>query len=56
MSSPATDWNSFVAWAQDRSRTGQPLKIAAPGKGSIQDVLLRVALNESQVNVIEASS
>ena len=34
-SSPATGWNAFVAWARDRSRAGQSLKIAALGKGSI---------------------
>ncbi|HNB03779.1 MAG TPA: ABC transporter substrate-binding protein, partial [Methanoregulaceae archaeon] len=44
---PANDWDSFVTWAETRSAGGQPVKIAAPGKGSIQDVLLRYALEES---------
>ncbi|HNJ81779.1 MAG TPA: ABC transporter substrate-binding protein, partial [Methanoregulaceae archaeon] len=33
---PANDWDSFVTWAETRSAGGQPVKIAAPGKGSIQ--------------------
>ena len=50
---PANDWDSFVTWAKTRSASGQPLKIAAPGKGSIQDVLLRYALEESGLSVKE---
>ena len=38
---PAQDWQSFAAWAKQRSDAGKPLVIAAPGKGSIQDVMLR---------------
>jgi NitT/TauT family transport system substrate-binding protein len=44
---PVTDWPSFITWAKDRAAAGEPIKIAAPGKGSIQDVLLRYALEES---------
>ncbi|MDD1679386.1 MAG: ABC transporter substrate-binding protein [Methanomicrobiales archaeon] len=44
---PVTDWPSFATWAKERAAEGKPLKIAAPGKGSIQDVLLRYALEES---------
>jgi ABC-type nitrate/sulfonate/bicarbonate transport system substrate-binding protein len=51
--SPATDWTSFVSWARQRSESGQPLKIAAPGKGSIQDIMLRYALEESDLSVKE---
>lgn len=50
---PVTDWDSFAAWARDRSTAGRPLRIAAPGKGSIQDVMLRVALNSSGITVTE---
>jgi NitT/TauT family transport system substrate-binding protein len=50
---PANDWDSFVTWAKTRSASGQPLKIAAPGKGSIQDVLLRYALEESGLSIKE---
>jgi ABC-type nitrate/sulfonate/bicarbonate transport system substrate-binding protein len=51
--SPATDWTSFVNWAKSRAEGGKPLKIAAPGKGSIQDVMLRYALEESDLSVKE---
>lgn len=52
-SSPAGDWKSFIGWAQQRSAAGNPLKIAAPSKGSIQDVMLRFALKDSGVVVKE---
>jgi NitT/TauT family transport system substrate-binding protein len=51
--SPAHDWPTFVQWAKDRSAAGKPLKIAAPGKGSIQDVMLRYALKDSGLSVKE---
>jgi NitT/TauT family transport system substrate-binding protein len=51
--SPAKDWPTFVQWAKDRSASGKPLKIAAPGKGSIQDVMLRYALRDSGLSVKE---
>lgn len=44
---PAKDWQSFAAWAKQRSDAGKPLVIAAPGKGSIQDVMLRYSLQDS---------
>jgi NitT/TauT family transport system substrate-binding protein len=44
---PAQDWQSFAAWAKQRSDAGKPLVIAAPGKGSIQDVMLRFSLQDS---------
>lgn len=50
---PANDWESFVQWAKTRSGEGQPLKIAAPGKGSIQDILLRYSLEESGLSIKE---
>ncbi|MDD1718329.1 MAG: ABC transporter substrate-binding protein, partial [Methanoregulaceae archaeon] len=52
--SPATDWNSFVQWAKDRSAAGKPVSIATPGKGSIQDVLMRYALEESDLSIKES--
>jgi NitT/TauT family transport system substrate-binding protein len=55
MSAPASDWKSFVAWAQQRTAEGKPLVIAAPGKGSIQDVMLQYALKDSGITVKEAS-
>ncbi|MEN6517641.1 MAG: ABC transporter substrate-binding protein [Methanospirillum sp.] len=51
--SPATDWATFTAWAKTRSAEGKPLKIAAPSKGSIQDVMLRFALKDAGFTVTE---
>ena len=50
---PAHDWQSFAAWAKKRSDAGKPLVIAAPGKGSIQDVMLRTALKDSGLTTTE---
>ena len=50
---PAQDWQSFVTWAKVRSDAGKPLVIAAPGKGSIQDVMIRSALKDSGITVTE---
>jgi ABC-type nitrate/sulfonate/bicarbonate transport system substrate-binding protein len=47
INAPAKDWNSFTTWAKDRSAIGKPLKIAAPARGSIQDVMLKSALESS---------
>jgi ABC-type nitrate/sulfonate/bicarbonate transport system substrate-binding protein len=54
--SPATDWDSFVVWAKERSAAGKPIRMAAPGKGSIQDVMLRYALEESGLSVKEVQA
>jgi NitT/TauT family transport system substrate-binding protein len=54
--SPATDWDSFVKWAKERSAAGKPVRMAAPGKGSIQDVMLRYALEESGLSVQEVQA
>jgi ABC-type nitrate/sulfonate/bicarbonate transport system substrate-binding protein len=51
--SPANDWQSFAAWAETRSAGGQPLTIAAPQKGSIQDVMLRFALKDAGFTITE---
>ncbi|HMA05793.1 MAG TPA: ABC transporter substrate-binding protein [Methanomicrobiales archaeon] len=54
--SPATNWETFVAWAKERAAAGKPIKMAAPGKGSIQDVMLRYALEESGLSVKEVQA
>jgi len=54
--SPATDWPSFVQWAKERAAAGKPIRMAAPGKGSIQDVMLRYALEESGLSVREVQA
>ena len=51
--SPATNWASFADWAEERSSAGRPLTIAAPQKGSIQDVMLRYALKDSGFAITE---
>ena len=51
--SPANDWASFAGWAKARSAQGQPLTIAAPQKGSIQDVMLRFALRDAGFTITE---
>jgi ABC-type nitrate/sulfonate/bicarbonate transport system substrate-binding protein len=53
--SPANDWNSFVLWAMERSSGGRPLIIADPDLGSIQDVMLKEALEDSGFTVVIAS-
>jgi sulfonate transport system substrate-binding protein len=55
VNAPVSDWNTFVSWAQTRSAAGKPLKIAAPGKGSIQDVMLQYALKDSNITFRETS-
>ena len=52
---PVTDWNSFAAWAQQRAAAGDPIRIAAPGKGSIQDVMLQIALKSSNLTFATVS-
>ena len=51
---PVSDWGSFVTWAKQRADAGKPLVIAAPLKGSIQDVMFRYALENSGVVVKQA--
>ena len=52
-SAPVTDWESFVAWIKEKSSTKDPVKIAVAPKGSIQDVQLKYALEQSGITVIE---
>jgi ABC-type nitrate/sulfonate/bicarbonate transport system substrate-binding protein len=49
--SAAVDWDSFIKYAGERSASGKPLKIAAPAKGSIQDVMLQYSLKYSGVTI-----
>jgi NitT/TauT family transport system substrate-binding protein len=49
--SPANDFPSFVQWAKDRADAGKPVVVAVPGTGSIQDILIRYALEESGLEV-----
>jgi ABC-type nitrate/sulfonate/bicarbonate transport system substrate-binding protein len=47
---PANDWPSFVNWAKQRSSEGTPLTIATV-QGSIQDVILRYALQDAKLKI-----
>jgi len=51
--SPANDWAGFVQWVTDRSAAGNNVVIAAPQRGSIQDVLLKSALKDAGIAVTE---
>ncbi len=50
---PVTDWESFITWIKEKSSTEKPVKIAVAPKGSIQDVQLKYALEQSGITVIE---
>jgi ABC-type nitrate/sulfonate/bicarbonate transport system substrate-binding protein len=52
-SAPVTDWESFITWIKEKSSTDNPVKIAVAPKGSIQDVQLKYALEQSGITVIE---
>ncbi len=50
---PVTDWSSFITWVESRTAEGRPVKIASPARGSIQDVQIKYALQDSGVVVKE---
>lgn len=49
-----TGWDSFVSWVKDQGAKGKTVTIAVAPKGSIQDVQLKYALEQSGVAVIES--
>ena len=51
---PVTGWDSFITWIKEKSSGTNPVKIAVAPKGSIQDVQLKYALEQSGITVIEA--
>jgi ABC-type nitrate/sulfonate/bicarbonate transport system substrate-binding protein len=51
---PVTGWDSFITWIKEKSSGANPVKIAVAPKGSIQDVQLKYALEQSGVTVIES--
>ena len=53
---PADDWNSFIAWVKERSAEGKPVVIADPQLGSIQDVLLKAALDSAGIGYTTKSA
>jgi NitT/TauT family transport system substrate-binding protein len=56
ISSPATDWNSFVEWVKDRSIAGDNVVIGDPQLGSIQDVMLKTALDSAGIAYVVKSA
>lgn len=53
---PADDWDSFVAWIKERSAEGNPVVIADPQLGSIQDVQLKEALDSAGIGYATKSA
>ncbi len=47
-------WEDFVALARDRSEEGRPLKMGDPDLGTITDVILQAAFNESGIQGVKA--
>jgi NitT/TauT family transport system substrate-binding protein len=47
-------WEDFVALARDRSAKGRPLKLGDPDLGTITDVILQAAFNESGIQGVKA--
>ena len=47
------NWTSFIEWVKKRSEEGKTVKIAAPLRGSIQDVQIKYALKESGIKTVE---
>ncbi|MGD0951335.1 MAG: ABC transporter substrate-binding protein [Methanotrichaceae archaeon] len=48
------NWEDFVALARDRSAKGRPLKLGDPDLGTITDVILQAAFNESGIQGVKA--
>ncbi len=48
------DWEDFVALAKERSAKGRPLKLGDPDLGTITDVILQAAFNESGIQGVRA--
>jgi ABC-type nitrate/sulfonate/bicarbonate transport system substrate-binding protein len=47
-------WKDFVALAKERSAKGRPLKMGDPDLGTITDVILQAAFNESGIQGVKA--
>lgn len=51
-SSPANNWDEFVAWVKERSLAGNNVVIGDPQMGSIQDVQLKAALKGAGITAV----
>lgn len=56
VSSPANDWNSFVAWVKESSANGDNVVLGDPQLGSIQDVMLKSALESAGITYVVKSA
>ncbi|MDO9523160.1 MAG: ABC transporter substrate-binding protein [Methanocorpusculum sp.] len=56
LSSPANDWDGFVAWVKSRSAEGKNVVLGDPQLGSIQDVMLKSALDYAGIAYVVKSA
>lgn len=49
LDAPYDDWEGFVAWIRDQHEAGKKVRIGDPMLGSIQDVMIKLALKESGI-------
>ncbi len=56
LSSPANDWDGFVAWVKSRSAEGKNVVLGDPQLGSIQDVMLKSALDYAGISYVVKSA
>ncbi len=49
----ARSWEDFVALARARSAAGRPLKLGDPDLGTITDVIMQIAFNESGIQGVK---
>ena len=56
VSSPANDWDGFVAWVKTRSAEGNNVVLGDPQLGSIQDVMLKSALDSAGIAYVVKSA
>ncbi len=48
---PFDDWDGFVDWINEMHKQGKTVKIGDPMIGSIQDIMLKIALKESGIEI-----
>ncbi|MPL83289.1 hypothetical protein SDC9_29241 [bioreactor metagenome] len=56
LTSPANDWDGFVAWVKARSAEGKNVVLGDPQLGSIQDVQLKSALESAGISYVVKSA
>jgi len=56
IASPANDWDGFVAWVKTSSAEGKNVVLGDPQLGSIQDVMLKSALDSAGIAYVVKSA